>query len=63
MRSTELLPALQAAVDAAPDMAALDEMLWSLQSSIDCVRQLRTERQMARGSNLGDGLAFLTRAN
>jgi O-antigen biosynthesis protein len=63
VRSCELLPAVQAAVHAAPDMAALDEMLWSLQSSIDRVRQLRTERQMASGSNLGDGLALLTRAN
>jgi glycosyltransferase involved in cell wall biosynthesis len=62
MRSTELLPALQAAVHAAPDVAALDAMLWSLQNGIDRVRQLRTQRQMAHGTNLGEPTALLAHA-
>jgi hypothetical protein len=44
------LPALQAAAHAAPDVAALDAMLWSLQNGIDRVRQLRTERQIGEGA-------------
>jgi glycosyltransferase involved in cell wall biosynthesis len=62
VRSTELLPALQAAVDAAPDVAALDAMLWSLQNGIDCVRQLRTERQTALGNSTGDPTTLLSHA-
>ena len=48
MHSTELLPAVHAAAHATPDEAALDEFLWSLQSGINHVRQLRAERRMTQ---------------
>ena len=60
VRSAELLPALHAAAHAAPDEAALDALLWSLQNGIDHVRQLRAERRMAHGTNLGEPTALLT---
>jgi hypothetical protein len=63
VRSADLLPAVEAAVHAAPDMAALDQLLWSLQGSIDRVRELRAQRQMANASNPDDGVALLARAN
>jgi hypothetical protein len=63
VRSTELLPVLQATVHAAPDVGALDAMLWSLQNGIDHVRQLRTERQMAQGTNVGEPTRLLAHAS
>jgi glycosyltransferase involved in cell wall biosynthesis len=63
VRSTELLPALHAAAHAAPDEAALDAILWSLQNGIDHVRQLRAERRMARGTNLNESTALLAPAS
>jgi Hint domain len=63
VRSTELLPAMQAAAHAAPDVAALDAMLWSLQSGIDRVRQLRTERQVVHATNAGEPTALIAHAS
>jgi hypothetical protein len=63
VRSTELLPALHAAAHAAPDEAALDALLWSLQTGIDHVRQLRVERRMAHGTNVGESTALLAPAS
>jgi autotransporter-associated beta strand protein len=63
VRSTELMPVLNAAAHAAPDVAALDAMLWSLQNGIDRVRQLRTERQMAQDAISDEPVALLAHAN
>ncbi len=63
VRSTELLPALHAAAHAAPDEAALDAILWSLQNGINHVRQLRAERRMTHGTNLGEPTALLAPAS
>jgi glycosyltransferase involved in cell wall biosynthesis len=62
-RRSELLPTLQAAAHAAPDVAALDDLLWSLQSGIERVRQIRTERHLTRGTNADEPVALLARAN
>jgi len=62
VRDTELLPALHAAAHAAPDVAALEALLWSLQNGIDHVRQLHAER-MAHGTNLGEPTALLAHTN
>jgi autotransporter passenger strand-loop-strand repeat protein len=58
-RGAELLRALQAAAHAAPDVAALDGMLWSLHGGIERVRKIRAERQL----NTKQPLALLARAN
>ena len=63
VRGAELLPALHAAAHAAPDEAALDALLWSLQNGINHVRQLRAERRMAHGTNLGEPTALLAHAS
>jgi Hint domain/Glycosyltransferase Family 4 len=63
VRGAELLPALHAAAHATPDVAALDALLWSLQNGIDHVRQLRAERRMAHGTNLGERTELLAPAS
>jgi glycosyltransferase involved in cell wall biosynthesis len=63
MHGADLLPAVQAAAHATRDVAALDDLLWLLQGGIDRVRQIRAERQLAQGTNLGEPGALLLRAN